>query len=434
MIIFVGIQKVKTMKQNMKFITGSLLSLFIIFSCTSNTSNQDKKAVFEHHEISRPLPGESWGTGGFTLADYDQDGDMDITISRRSNQTVYWFEYQGPDKWKQHVVGKGDGDQLGATSLDIDGDGYPDLVMGRFWFKNPGNLEDNPDKEWKRFDYNGGLPEENHDIGSADFDQDGQQEVICYSQDAGNGTLRIYHTTEDSEWTYDDVSVNVNARVEDRDEKGIHGGFAPNGLGDLNGDGYPDIAMPCGWYENPAGKGDDWKLHSWNFTVGVYPNAYVTSMRSWITDIDSDGDNDVIYADCDVMNSNLWIILNQGDSFKRKKLEAPSEKRASYHSLAVADFNQDGLPDIFAGEQEDDNHLMKPESGVDERGLLYVQQDVEDAENPEFELQVIHKGNPGWHDTQAGDVDGDGDIDLVTKIWNADEGVYHADFWENKLN
>ncbi|MBS3772002.1 MAG: hypothetical protein KGY69_17245 [Bacteroidales bacterium] len=44
----------------MKFITGSLLSLFIIFSCTSNTSNQGKKAVFGHHEISRPLPGESW--------------------------------------------------------------------------------------------------------------------------------------------------------------------------------------------------------------------------------------------------------------------------------------------------------------------------------------------------------------------------------------
>ncbi|MEF8846688.1 MAG: hypothetical protein V5A59_14535, partial [Bacteroidales bacterium] len=88
----------------------------------------------------------------------------------------------------------------------------------------------------------------------------------------------------------------------------------------------------------------------------------------------------------------------------------------------------------FAGEQEDDNHLMKPESGVDERGLLYIQQDVEDEERPKFELQVIHEGNPGWHDTQAGDVDKDGDIDLVTKIWNADEGVYHADFWENKLN
>jgi|GEM_PF-5229488 len=31
------------------------------------------------------------------------------------------------------------------------------------------------------------------------------------------------------------------------------------------------------------------------------------------------------------------------------------------------------------------------------------------------------------------DYDGDGDIDIVSKIWNADGGIYHLDYWRNEL-
>ena len=33
----------------------------------------------------------------------------------------------------------------------------------------------------------------------------------------------------------------------------------------------------------------------------------------------------------------------------------------------------------------------------------------------------------------CGDVDGDGDIDIMSKVWNADGPNYHLDYWENEL-
>jgi len=47
---------------------------------------------------------------------------------------------------------------------------------------------------------------------------------------------------------------------------------------------------------------------------------------------------------------------------------------------------------------------------------------------------VIHEGRPGWHDAMLADIDGDVDIDIVSKVWNADGPNYHVDYWRNDIN
>ena len=73
---------------------------------------------------------------------------------------------------------------------------------------------------------------------------------------------------------------------------------------------------------------------------------------------------------------------------------------------------------------------MKP-PGLKERGVIWARSTGKDAE---FEPIVIHVDNPGWHDAVVFDADGDGDADIVSKVWNADGPTYHVDFWRNDIN
>lgn len=399
---------------------------------------------FKHFYIEFPLEPDTYGTGGFTVYDFDNDGDMDITLQRHQTGKVYWYQNVGNETWNKYEISSEIYNQLGATSIDVNNDGRFDLIMGTFWLENPENILENPNQLWVKHIYNGALIDtENHDIVAADINRDGFPELVVYSQQYNNGAgvMRWYDISDPYNWKFTDIDTFLNKRESPTWNKGVHAGFAPNGIGDLNNDGWSDIVMPAGWYENPRGQfKKEWQIHRWTeygFTIGIPKTPYGTSIRSWICDIDADGSNDIVFTDCDVENSKLYLIRNikGAKDFKLETMPFPAGASGSLHSLGVADMDGDGDLDIFSGEQEDPDLEMKPK-GVAERGMLWVNKG--DKHNPVFDFQVIHTDNPGWHDTVLRDMDGDGDIDMVTKVWNADEGIdnnpdrkWHLSYWRN---
>ncbi len=400
-----------------------------LFLCTlaiSQLFSQEQALpIWKHFSIDPVLPGSSWGTGGPALADYDGDGDLDVAISRRNTKSAYWYEHINDSLWIQHLMGSGETLEktLGTTPIDIDHDGWMDVIFNGIWFRNPGFMAEYPDIQWKSYLIKAG----GHDASTVDIDNNDEADILIYD---GN-KLAWYNTSN---------TLRENVISSGHHD---HGGTAPRGYGDLDGDGDMDVMIPGFWYANPGDGTGTWEENTWPFIP--VPNAsYGRSTRSWIADIDGDGVNDIVYSHCDTGGSHVYWVRNLGAGKKWQSLMLPDpptrkgdvEGTGSFHSLGVADFNLDGHLDIFAGEQEDPDVYMESDGlvamkprGLKERGVIWYS---DGGKNPEFKTYIIHVDNPGWHDAQLGDVDGDGDMDIVSKIWNADGPSYHLDFWRNE--
>jgi hypothetical protein len=409
--------------------------VFVITICISNPWVNIKSFAqtgsfpsWTHFSIDPILPGSGWGTGGAVLSDFDHDGDPDVAVSRRDSKEAYWYERMNDSVWIPHIMGQSDNlaGSLGSIAIDIDHDGWTDVLSNGVWFRNPGALDKYPDTPWKPIYIKAG----GHDIVSADLDNNGIEDIVVY-----DGNKIAWYNTSDAL-----REIVIHSGNND------HGGIAPHGFGDLDGDNDLDVLIPGFWFENPGNGIELWIRHSWPYTM-IPKASYGRSIKAWIADINHDGKNDIVYGDCDTGGGHVhWIENKKGDgtTWISHQLEDPPTRAGdipgtgSFHSLGVADFNHDGYLDIFAGEQEDpDTYMenngliaMKPR-GLKERGIIYYNNG---DKKPRFSIYMIHIDNPGWHDAQILDVDGDGDIDIVSKVWNADGPVYHLDYWRNESN
>ena len=398
--------------------------LLALCACAVLLAAELSTAAFRHHHIFNSLPGKNVGIGSSAAADFDKDGDIDFACYNRGDGKLYWFEQQPKGEWVQHAAGEFVKSQLGAAALDVDGDGWTDLLVGGYWFRNPGDPRTKP---FERFQYDSRIVREIHDIVLADMDGDGKQDIVV----SGDGDGCFWYSipdkpARDGDWPRTTITLSVRT---DRDR--IHSGFNPGGVGDLDGDGDNDVYLTDRWVEN-RGQGKEWAERRVPFgrkgTWGV-------SGRSWIADLDGDGDNDIVVADSDGQNSGVAWLENDGrkpPNFRTHYLaNRASGTRGSFHSLRMADFDGDGDLDILVIEQEDPTILPL---GATPRWYIWENQTV--GRNVRFEERVIFDGRLGGHDAFVVDMDGDGDLDIVSKIWsvwpgNANGGKVHADWLEN---
>jgi hypothetical protein len=375
---------------------------------------------FRHHFITTDLPNRNGqGDYGLTaLADLDGDGDLDFICGGRTPgpQRLYWFEFRGPDDWVRHDVGVGYQSDVGLAVLDVDRDGRPDIICSGVWFRNPGNPREKAFERIPFADKAGGA----HDILIADMDGDGQADVVMMGDER----------TELNELCWFKIPANPRQPWERHSiGAGIHGAITPGGAADIDGDGDLDIARGDTWFENKDGKGLVWTPHR-NLPMGRR-GPYGVCVRSMFADIDGDGRAELIVTDADISGSKVAVLWNRdGKGANWRKEELPqSFVYGSLHSLAVADLNGDGRPEIIVNEQEE----LLPSGRSNPRWIVW-----ENGGKGRFVERIVLDKRLGGHELQVGDVDGDGDIDIVSKPWSAAPlngvgGKMHVDFLENRL-
>ena len=380
--------------------------------------------TFRHRFIAREMPGNNVGIGASALVDLDLDKDLDLVVLNRGDRKLYWFEQKTKTEWVRRQIGELPIAQLGATVLDVDSDGSPDVAVGGYWFRNSGKPAEQP---FERYRYDSRIKSEIHDIVTADVDGDGRRDVVAMGDAEGCFWYSVpKDAKQETDWARTTITLDVlNDRVD------IHSGFYPAGVGDLDGDGDADLFLADRWMENSE-NGRVWTPHRVFFGRR---GPWGFSTRSIITDLDGDGDADIVVTDSDGQNCGVAWLENTGSKpvrFVARYLpnNAPGT-RGSFHSLRVADFDGDGDQDLLVVEQEDPSILP-----VGATPRWYVWENMSTGGVVRFAERVILDARLGGHDVWTGDVDGDGDIDIVSKIWrvwpgNGNNGQVHVDWLEN---
>ena len=326
---------------------------------------------------------------GITTLDMNGDGRPDLLSG------AYWYENPGSDggEWKRHqyrTVGVHNEfvSDCGEWTVDVNHDGRPDVVTagwitnGLWWFENPGH----GDTLWKphliadSYDTEGGA--------MADIDGDGKPDVIVAHYNH-SGILWVDFSGQEPRVHH----------VGDRSQDG-HG----VGVADVDGDGKPDILTPYGWFRNIDADHDRWEWHAdWKLGDAGFPILGY--------DVNGDGKLDIIYGQGH--SYGLYWLEQQGSGADRRWVKHTiDESYSQVHALKLVDLDGDGEPELLAGKRYRGHSGNDPGSN-DPLVVYYYKIDRKAAQFTRYAISVNGAAGAGTQFV-AEDLDGDGDMDVAT--------------------
>ncbi len=251
--------------------------------------------------------------------------------------------------WARHVIDDSSRGADGVRLMDIDGDGLVDIATG--WeeggtvrvYRNPGPLR--AKKPWPRVTV--GTVDSPEDAVFADLDGDGTIDVVssCEGEERtifihwAAGTGEEYMETERWEtgalgvsrgmmqWMYS-LPLEVDFR------RGIDLVAGAKGPG-----------AQIGWFESPANPRAlaEWRWHP------IREAGWVMSLIS--SDMDGDGDRDILFSDRRGESSGVWWVENPGSGpqqFRRWAQRPVGALGEEVMFLAEGDLDGDGLLDVVS--------------------------------------------------------------------------------------
>jgi hypothetical protein len=334
---------------------------------------------------------------GITVADVNNDGTLDITAG------PYWYE--GPN-WARHplrdmeVLNDEFMDSNGEHALDLNGDGWVDILSATWfsddvhWYENPGKEGLAEGKKWtKRLAIEGPGSCEGSIL--HDLDKDGTPELVlsAWSSRKPLTIVRIFPGEDGAMPTFERIDLGSSTG---------HGA----GVGDINGDGRPDIFVPKGWFEHP---GEKWFEKDWTFHQQF--DFHRASLPCLILDITGDGKSDVLVGSA---HAHGLFMMEQGpkeDGVIAWKKHLIDDSFSQAHVLRWADLNGDGKPELITGKRWRGHKGGDP--GADEPVCLFRYTWHADAQK--FEKDVItHDQNIGTGmQIRITDIDKDGKPDIA---------------------
>ncbi|MEX0748136.1 MAG: VCBS repeat-containing protein, partial [Rhodothermales bacterium] len=343
--------------------------------------------------------------GARAPADLNGDGLVDVALQDNNGHGGWlgWLEARDVGRrWTRHVVA-GTAPNRSAFAAgdldagDFDGDGDVDLLgfahTGEwddgaglttiYWYKN------DHDERWTPHEI-GTAPAFVKDVSVVDFDADGRMDLVTITY--AKHTMSIFRQDQPSKWT----------KVQEFTIENLHEGMA---VGDLDGDGDPDVAANGYWIENPGGDlSGSWIVRSiddrWHDQSGDWSQ---NATKVEVADLNGDG------------RAEVFICHSERDGYPLAWYESADPKYGGWaehdivsdwpaaQSMQIADMDLDGDLDVVAGV----NQTRAQGLGLTGFPVVVFLNDGGGKSWTRFDVS-----DDGIYNGQVADVDGDGDMDL----------------------
>ncbi|MCA8959349.1 MAG: VCBS repeat-containing protein [Planctomycetes bacterium] len=316
-------------------------------------------------------------------ADMDLDGDVDVVISIASPAGVQVLSNDGSGSFTVQALVPTVGESRGLEVADFNGDSVPDVVAVQPF---------NDGFSVLLGDGTGALAAAQfvsspsaRDVAVGDFDADGSLDVALTTD-----ALRL-HLGDGAGSFAPGIDVSLIASL-------------PNSVatGDVNGDGVLDLAVTHDTsglsvlVGNGTGAFALTTLETSGLTRGVV-----------LADFDSDGLDDLAFAGWEA--EAVAVVL--ADAVSGFEPTATSYAAGSRPDMTLcADFTGDGAPDIVLSDLWDDTFTLYVNDG-----------------SGHFTPTLPVDSGPATTGMASGDIDQDGDVDLVSVDFNTGYGVYLGD-------
>ena len=396
----------------------------------------------------RVITTSAYGAKSVFSADLDGDGDLDVLSASLDDDKIAWYENidgQGSFGPQQVITISADGAES-VFSTDIDGDGDLDVLSASWvddkiaWYENINGQGSFGPPQVITTSADGAKSVFSADLdGDGDFDVlsasrwddkiawyeniDGQgsfgpQQVITISAD---GAESVFSADLDGDGDLDVLSASwVDDKIAWYENLDGQGGFGPQQVitisadwaesvycVDLDGDDDLDVLSASSryntiaWYENTDGQGS------------FGPQQVITSSAAgaksvFSADLDGDGDWDVLAASSDD-DMITWYENTDGQGiFGSQQLITTTAWMAS--SIYSADIDNDGDKDVLSA------------SGADDKIAWYENINGQGDFGPQ---RVITTITDGASSVYSADLDGDGDMDVLSASINDDKIAWY---------
>lgn len=336
----------------------------------------------------------------FDIGDLDGDGKSDLAVPNFGLSTVSVFRNlstSGTISFAPKVdfiTGEGPGD---ITIGDLDGDGKPDLAIVNVVSNSVSiliNTSSNGNISFaQKVDFISGGESKSISIG--DLNDDGKPELVVGNNINGSGTFSIFKN----------ISTNGIISYSKIIDFAIFG--VPNSIsiGDLNGDGKPDISVNyssghIGAFKNTGSNG------SFSFTPSINFATGSTSNSIQMGDLDGDGKPELATANDGGSISILRNISSIGVITFDAKIDYEMAWNTQPFSISIGDLDGDGKPDLAVTNHDSYNYNKN----------VSIFHNISTIGTIAFDPRIDFTAGTNPNCIRISDLDGDGKPDLTLTV------------------